>query len=253
MQLNTEMRIHEIIEEKLAELQRPDLYRQPLVRLSSSTDPAYDQLKTMIGPWHKSPREIQSNAMTVISYFVPFTREVAKAPNYHQDGTPIWAEAYQEINRHFNHINDAISDFLIREGHSATTIPSTHTYDPKDLKCWWSHRSAAVIAGLGAFGANRLVITEKGSAGRFCSVITSAPLTPSAAPDQVRCLYLNKGTCGLCFKTCPVQALAPESLEKFGCQEELFKNADHLKDQTELTSADTCGKCISICPVAYLE
>jgi epoxyqueuosine reductase QueG len=116
----------------------------------------------------------------------------------------------------------------------------------------WSHRSAAAIAGLGTFGANKLLITEKGSGGRFCTILTSAVLKANQVPIESKCLYLKNGSCGLCFKICPVNALFPDSIDKFACQNEVNKNEAKPKESTNLQSADTCGKCISVCPFAYI-
>lgn len=248
-----ENQVEAIITNQLNGLGRPDLFRGPLVSYSNAADKRYEELKTVIGAWHLLPTELLSDARSVISYFVPFTKEVAMQPKTAENGSPLWSEAYQEINRHFNTINEAVSAHLIGLGYSAVAIKPTHTYDPKDLKCMWSHRSAATIAGLGAFAANGLLITEKGSAGRFCTVITSAVLKSSKPPAENKCLYTQNGACGLCFKVCPVKALTPDSFDKFTCQDELNNNERLMKEQTGLTSADTCGKCISICPFAYME
>lgn len=248
-----EAQIRKIIGDKLSDLNRPDLYREPLVSFSDADDPKYIQLKDIIGDWHLTPKELLPTAKSVISYFIPFTKEVAKAPRKAAYPSPLWGEAYQEINNHFNIINKAVSDWLMAQGHKALTLEPTHTYDPKDLKCKWSHRSAAVIAGLGEFGANRLVITEKGSGGRFCTVITSASLHNTAAPVQNKCLYKKDGSCGACFKICPANALKPDGMAKFTCQDLLFDNERKLQASAGLKSADICGKCISVCPFSYIE
>lgn len=248
-----EHNVERIIIEQLEALQRPDLYRQPLVSFSAATDSRYKDLKTIIGPWHYLPTEFLPEAESVISYFIPFTKTVAAAPRKNSEASPLWGEAYQEINRHFDVINQALADYLRANGFLAVTIPPTHTYDPNDLKCKWSHRSAAVIAGLGEFGANRLVITEKGSGGRFCSIITSAVLHPNKQASPTKCLYKLDGSCGLCFKACPTHALRPDDLAKFRCQDLLFDNEKKLKRIAGLQSADICGKCISACPFSYID
>lgn len=248
-----EARIEEIIIEQLNALGRPDLYRQPLVSFSSADDKRYEELKEIIGEWHLSPSEFLSDAKSVISYFVPFTKDVSAEPKKLKDGSPLWGEAYEEINKHFNIINEAVSDYLTDLGYSVQTIKATHTYDPKDMKSMWSHRSAAVIAALGDFGANKLIITEKGSGGRFCTVITSADLKTDKAPVENKCLYIKNGACGLCFKICPVKSLSPDSIDKFACQDEVNKNQKLLRETTKLESVDICGKCISICPFAYID
>jgi len=245
--------IKKVISESLSLVNRPDLFRQPLVAFSSAKNKKYDELKTLIGEWHSSPTELLPEAKSVISYFVPFTKQVVEEPKTVKDGSFLWSEAYQEINKHFNIINDLVCNYLDELGYKTLKIKSTHTYDPKDLKCFWSHRSAAVIAGLGTFGANKLVITEKGSGGRFCTVITSAFLKANINTVENKCLYLENGSCGLCFKNCPVNALTPDAINKFECQDFLNENEKKMKDLSSLQSADTCGKCISVCPLAYIE
>jgi epoxyqueuosine reductase len=248
-----ERQIERIIVDKVYDLGRPDLFREPLISFSSASDERYWDLKTIIGEWHKTPSEFLPDAQSVISYFVPFTRSVAEQPQTVEHGSFLWSQAYVEINQHFNVINEAVSNYLQNLGHSVATIPATHTYDPKDLRATWSHRSAAAIAGLGAFGVNRLLITEKGSAGRFCTVITSAKLTTDSPPMETLCLYIKNRSCDLCLKICPVQALKPDSFAKFDCQAEVNKNARKMEEEEGPQGADTCGKCISVCPFAYIE
>jgi len=166
MGIALEREIEKIIVETVEGLGRPDLFRRPLVSFSAAEDEGYAKLKTMIGDWHQSPPELLPGAQSVISYFVPFTKEVVSAPKGAAQASPLWAETYLQINRHFEVVNAAVAGFLKGLGYAAKTIKATHTYDPKDLKSMWSHRSAAAIAGLGAFGTNRLLITEKGCGGQ---------------------------------------------------------------------------------------
>lgn len=245
-----EEKIIQIIEEQVAGLGREDLFRKPLVAFSSAHDPAYQELKTLIGSWHLTPTEILPDAQSAISYFVPFTKPVKQQPRQTQAGAPLWAEAYLVINPFFAEINETLATFLCEEGHSASSIPATHNFDPATIQCNWSHRNAAAIAGLGSFGVNRMLITKKGSSGRFCTLITSAKLTPSHPyPEELSkgCLYLDKGACGKCFEACPVDALSPDGFEKFTCQAETLKNKEINGE------ADVCGKCISVCPVGYID
>jgi len=256
--MTIEKRIEQIIADKMMELNRGDLFREPIVSYSSADDERYFELKEIIGEWHLSPRELLPNVNSVISYFVPFTDSVVFEPKSMETASPLWGEAYEVINGYFNHINEAISDYLTSLNYSVKTIPATHTYDPKDMKCFWSHRSAAVIAGLGTFGANSLLITEKGSGGRFCSVLTSAMLVGAQSLNESenqepKCLYMKNGTCGLCIRACPVGALSFENLDRFACQAELAKNKEELIEKTSFENVDVCGKCVSICPVAYIE
>lgn len=250
--MSLELEIKKIIEEKVKELGRDDLFRTPLVAFSDADNKQYVELKKLIGDWHKTPKEFLPDAQSVISYFVPFTKKVAMEPKTCKHASILWSDAYLTINPYFDEINAAIQAYLTEKGYLSATIRATHTYDPKDMKSMWSHRSAAVIAGLATLGANRLAITEKGSGGRFCTVITSAKLQPNQNPIEERCLYKKNGSCGLCFKACPVGALRPDGMDKFACQDEVNRNEELLRKETNLI-ADTCGKCISVCPFAYIE
>lgn len=252
--MNTiELQLFRILQEQVEMLRRPDLFRSPLIAFSSAGDARYQELKTMVGPWHRSPQELLPGAQTVISCFVPFTQAVAASPLDPREPLHLWGEAYEVINARYDHIGAAIREYLQACGYESFPVPSTHTYDPKDLQCYWSHRSAACIAGLGTFGANRLLITEKGSAGRFCTVLTTAPLPTRRLPPKVQCPYFSTGACGACLQACPVSALRPHDFARFDCLEELFRNMDHLQTAYGYVEADVCGKCISACPYACLK
>lgn len=247
--MTLEERIERLIQEQVASLHRADLFREPLIGFSDASDVDYANLKTIIGPWHKKPTEFLKNAKSVVSMFVPSTKEVAKAPVAASSVKNTWGEAYLVINSALPSICNAVIQLLESEGFNAITIPPTHTYDPKVLHAAWSHRSAGVISGIGTMGINRMIITKKGSAGRFCSVITSAPLTPSPKETAPRCLYLKSGTCKKCLEICAVDALNFNGFDKFKCQAETLHLAELRKD----VENDTCGKCIGICPLSYIE
>ena len=246
-----EKEIAQLIKSEIVALNRPDLFRSPLVSYSSADDKRYLELKEIIGSWHFSPYELLPDAKSIITYFVPFTKKVVCEPLNIANGSPLWAEAYEVINSYFDHINEVLSNHLTSLGFSVKAIQATHNYDPKDMTSRWSHRSAAVIAGLGTFGNNRLLITEKGSGGRFCSLLTSAQLQAAQNPASVKCQ--RDDSCVLCHKICPANAFSYDKLDKHACYRELTKNRDALLISTTLINVDICGKCVSICPYAYIE
>lgn len=83
------MDIENIIIEKVASLGRADLFRKPLVGFSAARDTKYEDLKKLIGEWHLKPTEILENAETVISYFIPFTKEVVIDPKKVVEGSAL--------------------------------------------------------------------------------------------------------------------------------------------------------------------
>lgn len=91
------------------------------------------------------------------------------------------------------------------------------------LKADFSHRHAAIAAGLGEFGWNGLVITPSfGPRVRFNSIITNAPLVPSPMYDgpqicqPARCNYL-------CSRICPAQALPIDKTKEVDIGGKQFK------------------------------
>ncbi len=250
--MSLELEIQKIIEKQFAALSRPDLVRQPLVAFSSAQDPQFAQLKEIIGPWHQLPTDFLPEARSVISYFIPFTREVALGPSREPEGCPIWAEAYNTVNAWFPAVNQAVIDYLKSQGYAADSVRTEKAFDPVTFQALWSHRSAAVIAGLAAFGANNLAITDKGSGGRFCTILTSASLEPGRDRPKNQCPYLRNGSCGLCFRACPAGALTGSGTDKALCSQELHRNRERLQQMGSSNCATVCGKCLSACPLVYI-
>lgn len=122
MSNNMERDIEQLIVKEIKALKRSDLFREPIVGFSSAKDDRYEELKKIIGEWHLNPTELLSEAESVVSYFVPFTKNVVSEPKTVNDGSPLWGESYVVINEYFNHINETISNYLIVEGYAAINI-----------------------------------------------------------------------------------------------------------------------------------
>ena len=73
----------------------------------------------------------------------------------------------------------------------------------------WSERHAAYISGLGTFGLHKGLITERGTCGRFVSVLTDLPLPPTPRPYTG--LYDYCTHCGACVRRCPVGAISQKA------------------------------------------
>ncbi len=247
-------KITDMIRDMVRDIGRPDLYREPLVGFASAKDPTLLNIKEIVGPWHDTPEEQLPGAKTVIAFSVPFTEKVAYDPNEAQFSGLIWSEAYVLINKNFDIISEAIADLIRASGYEAATVKATNNYDPADLKVSWSHRTAAKAAGLGDFGRNRILITEKGSAVRYCSLLTTAELEPTGPYEGPKCLGLDGGDCTRCLEACPVDALT-RWFEggKFACDGLQVQYHEDMLKYLSVDTAGTCGKCISICPLAYIE
>jgi epoxyqueuosine reductase QueG len=113
----------------------------------------------------------------------------------------------------------------------------------------FSHKHAAVRAGLGEFGPNNLVVTpEYGPRVRFVSVLTAAELEPSPLLQKKSCLGTK---CDLCMAHCGpagVLKLLPEINEdEIWLNTPTVVNKQLCLDHSKKTYCN--GQCQRSCPV----
>ena len=223
-------------------------WRKPLVGFAQADDPGFAELKSAVSPTHALPTDLLTDAKTAVSFFIPFTKDIAASNSQGRLASQQWGLAYIETNQLIADISDHMKSFLEDRGFRTTTIPATHNFDETKLISDWSHRHVARIAGLGNFGINNMLITESGCCGRFGSFITTAPVEPDHRSDKEFCLYRKNGTCGVCVKRCVNGALSLESFDRHRCYEMCLTNEANLKS---LGKADVCGKCVVSVPCAH--
>lgn len=73
----------------------------------------------------------------------------------------------------------------------------------------WSERHAAYVCGLGTFGLSKGLITEKGMAGRFASIIIDTEMIPDKRAYAG--IYDYCTMCGACVRRCPAGAISKEN------------------------------------------
>ena len=110
---------------------------------------------------------------------------------------------YNTANMRLQMIASQIAAFLEEHGYSSLPLPAGG-YKVASLGkrqiAFFSHRHAAVLAGLGEFGLNNLLLTPKyGPRIRLESMITTAELTPDPMTEGPICL--GEDACGLCLKS----------------------------------------------------
>ena len=225
------------------------LFRKPLVGFASAADPLFDKIPEIVGAHHLKPADILPGVATVVSFFIPFTKEVINGNKGGQMVSREWGQAYLEANSLINDICVMLIDLVTEAGHQAAMVPATYGFDEKTLATGWSHRSAAFVAGLGRFGLNRMLIGPLGCGGRYGTVFISAELEPDERPVEEPCLYFKKeGGCQACLKACPTQALALDGFDGQKCYQLVLENSRKL-DLGQL--CDVCGKCVVAGPCAY--
>jgi epoxyqueuosine reductase QueG len=54
-------------------------YREPLIGFADADDPRFPQLRAIAEPTHALPKDLLPAARSVVSFFLPFAREVVRA------------------------------------------------------------------------------------------------------------------------------------------------------------------------------
>ena len=170
----------------------------------------------VIHPEYLAPPEWLSCAKTVISFFLPFTAEVRKSnrnrtdasyePDIPQRCSAEWLHARIEGQIFLDKITNYIQSIL--ENESFETVCPTTSGKLRMITPYistWSERHAAYTAGLGTFGLSKGLITKKGMAGRFGSVITNAEFDADIRPYSKPFEYCTM--CGACMMKCSAGAI----------------------------------------------
>lgn len=202
------------------------LYDAPLIGFGSAHDALYDEYKKpgIIGPWHMSPEEWLPGAKSVISIFLPFSEEVRSSNAKETEHASIpWVYARIEGQQYVGKFISAFTARLKENGcsgcipqmdprwqavHAGSGIDGyPEAMTPLTFGSRWSERHTAFVCGLGTFGLSKGIITERGMAGRFCSVVTDLEVEPDVRPYTE--IYENCIHCNACVRRCPVDAIDP--------------------------------------------
>lgn len=226
------------------------LFDKPLMKVGRADDPWFEMLTRpeVIGAHFKVPTFWMSDAKSVISFFFPLT-ETIRASNRGDYPVPSfeWAVGRKEGQRLIDEMSVYIRDSIMGEGYDAVYVAkdkryiATHPEPIEDVPIYnsnWSERHIAFVCGLGTFGLNSTIITEKGCAGRLTSLVTNMELEPDERDYSDRLEYCVK--CGLCIKKCPYDAIHPDgSKNKIDCT--LLQK---FYSKVFLNQRYGCGRCM---------
>ena len=257
--------IRRFVEARMKEKAVRTAWEEPLVGYAAAKDPLFAQLKQAVRPTHSLPADLLPGARTVVVYFLPFEAGIPRSNRRGRHASREWAAAYVETNQLISDLNGRLAAVLKQAGFRCACPPPTHNFDTETLMSDWSHKHVAYIAGLGKFGVHHLLITSRGCAGRFGSLVTDAEIAPDPRPAGEYCLHKHNGTCRVCVKRCPAGALASGALasgalafdtmggpvlDRHRCYAFCLENAARYQDEG---LADVCGKCSVAVPCARVN
>jgi epoxyqueuosine reductase QueG len=230
--------IESIINQETENHPESHLFRDPVIGYASADDPLYDQLSEIIGNRQLHPKDIVTDARTVIVYFIPASLPVISQIKGSNNIVQIWSDHYSAANQLLQTIGEQLVRMLRINGFTSAMEPPTNHYDPVQLTAQWAHKSSAVIAGIGTFGLSQLLITRAGTAGRLGSVVTDARIPATRRPATSFCLYYQSKKCQKCVDRCPSGALTTSGFDRFRCN--AYLDGKNIHD-----SQQGCGMCSS--------
>lgn len=244
------------------------MWEAPIVGFAKGDDPYFRHYKETIGEFYWLPKEVfrlgtkeevEDDQLTVISIGFPQTAKT-KADQKKSAGMPCdrWLYTRGEWESMIDKITGDIVNRLKDSGIQGVSLDSIREFSRHNSKDFgiasnWSHRHTAFIAGLGTFGLSDGLITEKGKAMRFTTIIIKGKVEPTDRPYQdhhAYCKFYTENKCGACIGRCPVKAITREGHDKEACSAFLQKikneiGPDFVKNSKYISG---CGLCQSRVP-----
>lgn len=181
---------------------------------------------------------------TAITIVVPLSNpvidQIDTAP------THTYFSHYRSVNAFIDNIEERLVLFLMNNGYEAAAVPASQSVN--GYSGIFSHKMAAVKAGLGYIGKSALFVSDKfGPRVRLGTVFTNAPLPVSQCEQVDKC-----GSCNVCRDKCPAMAISGKAFCEGMNREDIFDAvacSNYMKKQFQhIGRGAVCGICIKHCP-----
>ncbi len=250
------------------------MWGEPIVAFADGDDPIFESYKKIIGKFHMTPREALENYLqdkgwnygakkeypvSVISYVLPIplaTRDVERDSPYGGTermnnsrwmGEVVW----RNLEHYVASLLETFGHHAFAPGRSRFFTDITNLLDGR-WRPTWSERHVAYVAGLGTYGLNGMLITEKGCAVFLESIVVDMALTPTPRPyddHHAYCPFFTNKSCRKCIDRCRAGAITEEGRDYLYCR--LYLGRDQRKLLKEagvdttgyIGKAPTCGLC----------
>jgi epoxyqueuosine reductase QueG len=253
---------------RMTTLDNRPFFEEPLVGFADGKDSIFKQFKddSIIGDFHLTPIEMMEQSfpehkepwdgVSVISWVLPIYKKT-RISNRKQERYPSkpWTHT-RTYGQPFNEeLTAHIVDVIQKQGYIAVApvfspaFREFHIDTDLYITSNWSERHIAYAAGLGTFGLNGSLITQKGVTMRCGSVVTNLKLKPTARPysnPREYCLFINSGTCGTCMERCPSGAITDTGPNNETCMTHFAEVVMNTLDHD--ASLPGCGLCQTAVP-----
>ena len=245
---------------------------EPIVAFADGDDQFFEDLKTIIGEFHLTPREVMekyiagknwrfgattgTDGIGVVTWALPIAREtrlseraapVGGSPRYNHTRW-IGIKLYENLEKY-------VASLLEVLGCNAVAPTQSRSFEIKtmpdgSMAANWSERHVAYACGLGTFGLNGLLVTSRGCAVYLGSVVCDRALTPTPrqASHVAHCPFYRDGSCGSCIERCVASAISKEGRSNILClknlrEEQAGRIIELGLDNNLVGPAPACGRC----------
>lgn len=221
-----------------------DYWRKSLVGFLSCENSGIPRLRELVKEDHFMPEELLEGARSVLCFFLPFKAWLGESNLAGELASQEWADAYKWTNDLAIKLGEDLVEYLEGLGHRAAYPYEALVFSQSNPKSRWSHRHLAYFAGMGSFGINNLLISERGSMGRYFSLVTDIEVENSEEVALEHCLYKKDKSCRICIDRCEFSALSLEGFNRHSCLSQLNINKKKL-------GSSVCGKCAVALPCSF--
>ena len=182
-----------------------------------------------------------TNAVTIV---LPLSdaiiNSIATGPNH------TYFHHYRTANAFLDRLALRAGLFLEQMGGQYVCVPASQSIE--GFSGLFSHKEAAVKAGLGTIGRSALFLSDRfGPRVRLATVLTDLDLSHGFRPMSAKNPCEN---CEACFRACPAMAISGKTFQEGGTKI-LDRNAcsTHMKQAYQkIGRGVVCGICVSVCP-----
>lgn len=188
-----------------------------------------------------------------LSYAISYTVPLSDAIVDQIDGAPThtYFHHYRAVNALIDQLSLRCGRLLAKEGYRYVPIPASQSVN--GLQGIFSHKLAAVRAGLGAIGKSGLFLsTQNGPRVRLGTVLTDYPAAEDFKTPSCPC-----GNCRLCAAACPAMAITGKPWHS-GDSRDVILDAkacsDYMKREFQrIGRGSVCGICMRVCPKGQIH
>lgn len=184
--------------------------------------------------------ELSKAVSMVFSLSDAVVEQITDAP------THTYFHHYRTMNAYIDSVSLQLVMFLKALGYRAAAVPASQSVE--GLQGIYSHKKAAVRAGIGYIGKSCLFISKvNGPRVRLGTVFTDAPISAVSMPQKSEC-----GSCDLCARACGAMAILNREYTEGICREAFFDAkacSDYMKEKFKhIGRGAVCGVCMKVCP-----